>query len=414
MSRFYGPQPLPIRKEKQIEVTGENIKRRVIALIIVVLVAIGSIWYGIHAALSKDPGWTRITALQGYPAGASGDLDFEYCLGEDATDESKALTNLFSQATYRSYQIYHPTQAFAEIGNLKAVNAAPNQEVSVEPELYRAFTLFQEKGSRMLFLAPVYSQYDGVFRSMEDSEAMLYDPYYNEEAAGFVAEAMAFVRDPEAISLSLLGNNKVRLNVREDYLKFAEETGMEAFVDFYWLRNALIVDDLALVLQERGYTQGYIACREGFCRYLNDPKLRYTVELLDFKPTGAMRPAKLQLKGGVSLACLHTYGASDLRGDFYYQYADGLQRTPYLDAETGECRGAIQDLTLLSATASCTELGISALPAFTAKSWDSENVLALAQEQIGAVWCEGTSVCHTELAGELSVTDETYQERTLP
>ena len=407
-------RPGPLKPRETIEVSGEHIVLRTILVILLFGISMAGVYFGVKGLLTRDSGWTRVEADSGIPAQATADLDFEYCLTTNATAEYKLLTVLYSETAQRAWQVYHPTQAFTGVKNLQAVNAAPNQEVAVEPELYRAFELVEAKGSRALFLAPVYAQYDAVFRSLEDAEAAVYDPARSQEAAAYVAEVLAFVSDPTAVSLDLLGENRVRLNVREDYLRYAKDNGVEAFLDFYWLKNAFVLDDLAEKCRSQGFTRGYIVSREGFARYLDTASTAdYTVQLTDGSKAGVVMAASLRLREGMSLACLHGYSLTDSTADFFYQYADGREVTPYLDLASGESRAAVQDLTLLSRTASCAELALAALPALTAETWDAASVTALQADDVAALWFEGKTLCHTELPAELTLNDASYTERTI-
>ena len=409
MAKYFGPQRLPNRKE--IEVTGENIKLRVAALIIFLVIGIGGIVIGITGALSKETGWTRVTVNSGYPAVASADFDFEYYLGKKATAEYKQVSTLYSEASYRAYQVYHPTQAYPDLVNLCSVNNAPNQELTVAPELYRAFELLQSKNSRALFLAPVYAQYDAVFRSQSDEEAAIYDPLYSEEAAVYVEELMRFVSDPDAISLDLLGNNRVRLNVREDYLRYAEENEIGSFLDFYFLKNAFVLDDIAAKMREAGLVHGYIASREGCVLYLDPADTDFTLVLISREPDAISYPAQLRISGALNGACMHAYGSGS--ADYFYEYADGTERTPYLDPVTGACRAAIQDLTLFSRSASVAELTIDAFTAISAEQWDSAPIVALQQADVSAIWCEDKTVYHTALPATLTLTNDAYTEKQI-
>lgn len=407
-------KPKPLKPRQTIEVSGEHIVLRIILVILLFGIAMAGVYFGVKGLLTRESGWTRVEADSSVPAQATADIDFEYCLTSNATAEYKLLTILYSDAAQRAWQVYHPTQAFDGVKNLQTVNAAPNKEVVVEPELYRAFELVEAQKSRVLFLAPVYAQYDAVFRSLEDAEAAVYDPARSEEAAACVAELMGFLTDPEAVSLDLLGDNRVRLKVREDYLRYAGDNGVEAFLDFYWLKNAFVLDDLAEKCRSQGFTRGYLVSREGFARYLDTADTAdYTLQLTDGSQAGVVMAASLQIREGMSLACLHSYSLADSTADFFYQYADGREVTPYLDPATGESRAALSDLTLLSRTASCAELALAALPALTAETWDAAAVTALQEEDIAALWFEGKTLCHTALPAELTIAVDSYTEKTV-
>ena len=59
---------------------------------------------------------------------------------------------------------------------------------------------------------------------MYDYEAENFDPLLDADVKAYVDAATAFAADPDAVSLELLGDGQVRLNVSEEYLRFAEET----------------------------------------------------------------------------------------------------------------------------------------------------------------------------------------------
>lgn len=409
MRRRFGGQPLaPVQN---IEVSGKHLKLRVVLMIALFVLGLAGIGYGVKLALTRESGWTRIQADASVPVQAGADIDFEYCLGEDATAEVKAVTALYTETLQRAYRVYHPTERFEGVQNLCALSEAPNEELRVEPELYRALQAVGE--SRAIFLAPVYAQYDAVFRSLSDAEAALYDPLASAEAADYVAELMRYISDPEAISLSLLGEERVRLNVSEDYLRCAEEYGISAFLDLYWMKNAFVLDELAAALAEKGYTRGYLVSAEGFCRYLDASGAEYTAELADRRGRDVYLPAKLRIQGGLSLACLHGYGAGGT-GDFFYQTQTGAVRTPYIDPADGVSKCAIADLTLLSDSCGCAELALAAQPLLAADRWQPEKLSALSQQGIGAVWCEAQTVFHTPLPAELTITEPDYVESALP
>lgn len=411
---FGRPAPKPLKPRQTIEVSGEHIKLRIVLWVLLVAIAVTAAVLGMRAIFTRDPGWITVRAESEIPAQATAELSFQYCLGENATAEIKQLTALYTQLAGRAYRVYHPTERFEGLGNLAALNAAPNQDVTLEPELYRALELVTQLDSRVIFLGPAYAQYDAVFRSREDAEAALYDPMRNPEAGEYLSQLMAFAGDPEAISLSLLGENRARLRVSEAYLDFAAAYEIQALLDFYWTRNAFVLDDLAAGLSAQGYSRGYLVSAEGFGRYLGPSQDSYTVELRDLRSDQLGQPARLELEGPLSAAALHGYSLSGSAGDYFYRYEDGSLRMPYLDSRSGQCRCAIPDLTLLSDGVGCGELALRANELLTASAWEREKAAALGAAGIGALWCENKTLYHTALPCGLELTDPSYAERQLP
>lgn len=60
----------------------------------------------------------------------------------------------------------------------------------------------------------------------------------------------------------------MRLEVSEEYQNWMAENGYETYLDFYWMKNAFIVDYLADLMIENGYIRGAISSYDGFNRNL--------------------------------------------------------------------------------------------------------------------------------------------------
>ncbi len=119
--------------------------------------------------------------------------------------------------------------------------------------MYQALTLFDETTAPYLFLAPAMAEYERVFLCEDDGEAARFDPRKNSETKQWLAELAAFVSNPEHIRLELLGSNQAVLHVSQAYLAFAEENGLETFLELGWMKNAFAADYLAEQLQENSW-----------------------------------------------------------------------------------------------------------------------------------------------------------------
>ena len=78
------------------------------------------------------------------------------------------------------------------------------------------------------------------------------------------------------LTLELLGGNQVKLNVADAYLQFAKANEITEFINFYWLKNAFIVDYMAEELEAAGFTGGIISSFDGFQRNLGATKGSYS------------------------------------------------------------------------------------------------------------------------------------------
>ena len=65
-------------------------------------------------------------------------------------------------------------------------------------------------------------EYDNLFFCNDDAETVSFDAYQNTEVAAYFSEITAYTNDPEMVNLELLGDNRVRLFVSDDYMKFAK------------------------------------------------------------------------------------------------------------------------------------------------------------------------------------------------
>ncbi len=380
---------LPTRSDRpsgektiRIALSDQRVRLRVALVAALVLIAAASFAYGIHSAVSSEPGLQEITvqASGKLHCGDAFTLVYDLGAGEtSATKERKALQSLYSAAAVDAYQLFS-VEAEDRGDNLRAVNSRVNETVAVDPALYDALALLETSGTRYHYLAPVYALYTSLFQSQSDAEAADYDPFLSEELRAFYRETAAWINDPDAISLELLGNSTVRLNVSARYLSFAEENGITCFLDLFWMKNACIADYIAGILIENGYSQGALVSRDGFVRCLggmSDGAFSYA--LLHREGNTISLAETVSLSGAASLAYLHDYPLGSGDENSYYICADGAIRSPYIDPADGLCRAAMPELAASSGTLSCTELALALAPVFIADTPDEAALRALAQ-----------------------------------
>ena len=228
-----------IRPVTRIELSEQNIKLRWILIVVLLSIAVVAIVTGLMAALETEPGWQEMQ-VSSTEINCSQDFVLMYEFGRDgldATAEYKNVTSLYSQLTELAWHIF-TADAAAGQNNLYYLNRHVNEAVLVPEELYGALDLLAAYGCRDPFLAPVVRQYEPVFLAANDAEAALYDPTREEEQRAYLRELAAYASDPAMIHLELLGENRVSLNVAPEYLAFAEENGIETFIDLGWMKNA--------------------------------------------------------------------------------------------------------------------------------------------------------------------------------
>ena len=375
-------QPKPVER---VEVHEGNIKARIILLILAILIAVIAFSFAIGSATKVDTGWREIEADTA-EMNCSQDFEFNYYLGGSgisATAEIKTIVSLYTQATETAYRVFNTQEVFEGTNNLFFLNRNINTPVQVDPLLYQAFELIHRLESRYVYLAPVYAEYHSLFYCNDDWETAGYDPYQNADMAEYFQQVADFARDPASVNVELLGNNTLQLNVSEAYAAFAKENGVVNYVDFYWMKDAFIIDYLAQVMEDNGYNRGAISSYDGFVRTLSAGQLSYSFNLYDLlKDSTACQAARLTYQGGTSLVHLHSFPLNAQKEPYYYQFEDGTVRSAYADLADGKSKSAVPVMVATSRTMGCAETLLRLLPCYATDALDAEALQALAGEGI--------------------------------
>lgn len=375
-------QPRPVER---VEVHEGNVKARIIYLILAILIAVIAFVYAMNASTSVDAGWHEIEADTA-EISCGQDFVFTYYLGGagvSAAAEYKALVLLYTQACEDAYRAFNAQEMFEGAGNLFSLNSSPNTPLQVEPMLYQAFERLNRLNSRYVFLAPVYTEYHSLFFCNDDWETAGYDPYQNEDISAYFQQVADFAGNPEDIRVELLGDNTLQLVVSEEYAAFAKENGISTYVDFYWMKNAFIIDYLAQVVEEHGYNRGAISSYNGFVRCLGEEQLKYSFDYYDLlKESVACKAARLNYAGGTSLVQLRSFPLNPQKEMYYYQFEDGSVRTAYADIKDGKSKEAVPTMIATSREAGCAEMLLRLLPFYAADALDAAGLEQLTAEAI--------------------------------
>lgn len=390
-------QPRPVQR---IQLPEGDTTKRMIAVLVLIALGVGFLTYGVSQLVSHSAGWTQIEAKTSSEMNCTSEFVLQYDLGKgetSATVEYKRLSALYTEAATRAYQTYHATELFEGCRNLAYLNRHPNEAVTVEEPLYAALEAVVDSGSRLLFLGPVYEQYDALFGCVYDYEAENFDPLLDADVKAYVDAAAAFAADPDAVSLELLGDGQVRLNVSEKYLCFAEENETAALLDFFWLKNAFIADDLAQALKEAGYTRGVLSSYDGFSRRLGSEE-DYSFNIYDRVGEATYPAAVMRCGDADAIVYLRGYARNELDTLHYYTYAAGEVRTPYIALRDGLSHAAVNDLTAYASDQSCRQIALALAEIYLADSLDETALLALRQRGIDTVYCKDRVILHTDPA----------------
>ena len=402
------PRLKPVEK---IQLSGENLTPRMIAAAVFLLLGAGLLAYAFTWLMTPETGWQTIEASTSQGANCGSEFVFYYELGAgegSVSAEKKAVSQLYTDACGRMFQVFHTRESFEGVTNLRDVNLHPNETLTVDEVLYRALETVQRSGNRTVYLGPVYERYNGLFHCTDDSQLPDFDPWLSEEVREEYEKAASFAADPGAVDLRLLGDNRVRLYVSEKYLAYARQWEIECFLDFGWLTNAFVIDYLAQVLTENGYTHGSISSYDGFIRNLDSRELNYAVNLYDFVD-GMIYPAGvMNYRGPESMAYLRDYPLNADDGGRMYLLETGEVRTNYLSVEDGRCISAAHDLIGYSDTMGCAELALRLAPIYVADTLDAPALEALADSGIQTVRVENQVIRGTDPGLILTDLNEGY------
>ena len=392
------------------ELSDKNRTVRWVLIIILLAVAAVSLTVGLLSALQTPAGWQTVKGSStGLNCGGEFVLQYEYGAGENsATAESKALEPLYGKAVEDSWKLFFNEAGTTDLTGLYAINQHPNEAVTVDSGLYLALEQMVGSGSRALYLAPVYAEYDRIFYSDSESIAREYDPGQNDDQRAYVLTLADFAQDPQAVQLMLLGSNKVMLQVSQEYLTFSKENEIRFLLDFGWLRNAFIADYIASVLMDNGFTNGHISSVDGFTRNLDQRGNSYSLNLFNRYKDGIDLAAVMDYTAPKSLVVMRNYPMYALESKRYYSFSDGRIVTAMIDPADGQSKTATNNLVSYSTNLSCGQLALSVMPVYVADAFSEDALNALTEQGIYSVWFNGKQLMHNQNDLKLTVNDPYY------
>lgn len=393
-----------LKPVEKIELSEKHIKLRVVLVILFIVLALAAFAVGIIFWLSTDAGWREIEA-DATDINCSSEFVFYYEIQESGlagTEELDAVSKAYGEAAVDAYRIFNATEEFEGVNNLAYVNANINSEVTVNGSLYRAFELMESYGSRLLYFAPAYVYYDNLLYSVSDDMAAQNDPYRNDELADIIAQIAEFANDENSINLELLGDNRVRLNVSDEYAAFVAEYGLitedgvTVYLDLFMLRNAFIIDYLADYLISADFTHGLISSYDGYTRTLSR-RQQFEMDVFDKTDDGVFVAGNVSGSGEVSAVRFRDYylGGSDY--GYKYGYSDGDCAHNYIDSDDGLYKSSISDLITYSSEMGCAELMLNVLPVYTSDGFDESAISQLMRDKyIYSVYCLDTELVYND------------------
>lgn len=385
---------------RQIELSEKDRKKRLILLVILLAIAVVSLTVGMFSALNTEPGWTAVECTASV-INCSNDLVFQYCYGQSersATEEKKALTLLYSEATVDAYRIFYE--------EVLTLGTTVNEPIVVDHALYEALELINQSGNRCLYLAPVYAEYNRIFNSENEVEATDADPGQNPELVGYITELVGFANDPEMIRVELLGNDQAKLYVAPEYLTFAETNEITEFLDLGWMTNAFIVDYIADVVLNAGFANGYLVSYDGFTRNMDNRGERFGLSLFNRQKNDIHLAATMEYEQPLAIVYVRDFPMSTQDKYHYYPFHNGRIASAMIDPEDGMCKTASDCFVFSASDLSCAQLLLKTIPVFLTDSLDVASLDALKTQGISSIWFEGMTLYCNDSALEILLHEE--------
>ena len=376
-------EPNPITR---VELSEKNKILRWIAVIALLVIGAVGITVGIMSLLNKDTGWQRVQiTTQERSCSENFALMYNYSgSGAEATVVNNKLQTSYAEACVKAYQVFTPDEEIPGTGNVYSVNHNPNQVLTVDPLLYAAFEKMEE--APWLYLGPAYAHYYHVIFNADDAWVDDLDPVVSREAKDYLETIAGFAADRDAVSLELLGDNRVILHVREDYLAFAAEEEIENFIDFGYLTNAFAIDYLAETLVNQELTAGYIVSSDGYTRNL-DGAHTFSFNIFDRVENLVFPAAVMEYRGPVSLVFLKDYPTAN--SDSNYRGREDRFLHLFADPADGVCRTSVENLVSYSYDAGCADVALAMLPSFVGSEFT-------VPQGVFSVWCEEELICYND------------------
>lgn len=390
--------PPPVKPVQRVEVSDKHRKLKWVLAAVFLALGVTLIAFGVREYFNQEPGWQIVGITSTEEASCSGEFVFNYLYGAGdlpANIEAKELGKLYTEATVHAYRLFSEDTCFEGVYNPAYLNAHPGEAVTVEEPLYRAFSLLEQSGTRALYLAPVYNEYRAMFSCDRDDQAALYDPAKDPEQAEYISALTAFVCSEDAVKLELLGDNRVRLLVSEEYQSFAESWEITSFIDFFWMKNAFIADYLAERMTEKGFTNGTISSFDGFSRNLDTTDRSYRLNLFDKQENTVYQAAVMEYQDLSALVALRAFPVHNMDSLHYYAWQDGTVSNCYIDPLTGKSTAATSSLTGYGES-TCGEILTQLLPVYLKETLDTEALDTLAESGIQTVYFENGKLLSTD------------------
>ena len=376
-------EPRPITR---VELSEQNKTLRLIAVILLLVIGAVGITVGIMKLLNKESGWQTVQ-INAQERNCSSDFVLQYYFagsGAEATAVNSKLQASYGEACVKAYQLFTADEAIVDVQNMYYVNHHPNEEITVDPVLYATFEKLE--GTPYLYLGPAYTYYRNLILGAEEGLVQEMDPVDSKEAAAFVGKIAEFAADRTAVNLELLGNNRVKLHVSEEYLAFAAAEELETYLDFGYMTNAFVIDYLAQTLIDQELTQGFLASADGFTRNLTDIE-GFNYNIFDREENLIYPAGTMAYEGPISIVYLKDYPTAG--SDRNYRENGNRFIHLFADPADGICCTSVENLVSYSYDVGCADVLLQMLPSFVGQDFS-------VPQGVFSIWCEDRTICYND------------------
>ncbi|MBQ3935373.1 MAG: hypothetical protein II715_06090 [Clostridia bacterium] len=361
MSRYArdksGDHPRPV---KQVEVSSDHLVLRIVLFIAAVAIAAVAITFGIRELSKADDGWQAMEVTGRENIAHCGD-EF-ICLYKVPvgmlSSEWRKIKEVYSDACVAGYNLFDAYDTHG-IHNLAYVNQHPGETVKVHPALYRALRSMESSGSRALYLGLAYDLYGDLFYAANDDEAKACDPLSDPETKKTLEKIISFVSG-SAVQLSFPDGESVCLTVSEPYAAFAKSISCNAYLDFFWMKNAFLADFIADELTSAGYTSAVISSFDGYMRNLYGEE-DFSVNLFEKIGKSIYRACEASYKAKTAIVQYRGFPYNEQDVDRFRDMPDGSVRHSCLDPADGVCKACLSEAIFFSESKSCADLLIATM-----------------------------------------------------
>ena len=255
------------REKSEIPVHGRHMVIRIIAFLLLLGTGITFITLSILGFFSSEAGMVKITVTEeeGYRAG-DGIECFYYLAGStrDVNGKSAEIGRIYSQAMKDGYRMTEDELIFDGCHSIGYVNAHPNEDLKIEPRLYKLLedaASYQDRG--LLYQGPLYNDWHK-FMGKDAAMVEKNDPAVNAIEKEYIASYLPYLNSASHVSLSFLPDSTVRLNLSQEVLNWKQENEYDGpFLTLGLMRNAYRLQYAADALIEKGYHDGMLVSDDG-------------------------------------------------------------------------------------------------------------------------------------------------------